>query len=493
MHPAKDILTFLPSKVALALVGFVTIPLITRLFEPREYGNYILAMGLVRVMQLTAAWLSATIVRFYPEYEVKQALPELCGTIARMSLVWLTTVAVVYAGILLLMGNHIDGELRHLFWLSLPLFLGAASFDTLLEFLRARRKLATYSSFVIWRAIAAPAMGIFMAVGWLHTVDALMYGAILCLGVTMPVMWKGAWGGVAVERGRLSWGLAKELTCYGVPSLVADLSAWVMTLSDRYMLGHFRNSAEVGIYAASFSLSEYSLSMIASLVGLTSGSIVFHLWEKEGEAQAKAFMTHMARYLLIVSVPAVVGLSLLAEPIISLITAKQYHAGYKIVPFVVAGAFFLGLQQRYHAGINIVRKNHLLMISILTGASLNVGLNWVFIPHYGYFAAAGAMTVSNIVLFVMVGVLSRRHLVWAFPFATLFRTCLAALLMGVAVVGIRSLPFTYLWVKVAVAVSGGAGLYFAALYLLGEHNFVLFTKSISMCAFRKGGVITSPR
>lgn len=46
----KDTIKYLPAQIAPGIVGFVSIPIITRIFLPQEYGNYSLAMATVMVL-----------------------------------------------------------------------------------------------------------------------------------------------------------------------------------------------------------------------------------------------------------------------------------------------------------------------------------------------------------------------------------------------------------------------------------------------------------
>lgn len=41
----NDIYKYLPSQVISAVLGFISIPVITRLFPPGDYGNYVFIMA----------------------------------------------------------------------------------------------------------------------------------------------------------------------------------------------------------------------------------------------------------------------------------------------------------------------------------------------------------------------------------------------------------------------------------------------------------------
>ena len=72
----KDLGKYLPAQVVPAIVGFFSIPIITRLFLPADYGNYALALATVSILSAIAGWLSMSIIRFHPVYEREGELEE---------------------------------------------------------------------------------------------------------------------------------------------------------------------------------------------------------------------------------------------------------------------------------------------------------------------------------------------------------------------------------------------------------------------------------
>ena len=62
----KDMGKYLPSYIVPAIVSFFSIPIITRLFAPKDYGNYILIMSTVSILSvITTVWLGASVIRFF--------------------------------------------------------------------------------------------------------------------------------------------------------------------------------------------------------------------------------------------------------------------------------------------------------------------------------------------------------------------------------------------------------------------------------------------
>jgi hypothetical protein len=83
----KDAAKYLPAQIAPAIVGFISIPIITRLFAPEDYGNYSLVMATVMILVTLVGWLSMSIIRFYPAYERDNKLDFFCGNIIKLTFI----------------------------------------------------------------------------------------------------------------------------------------------------------------------------------------------------------------------------------------------------------------------------------------------------------------------------------------------------------------------------------------------------------------------
>ncbi|MBA7484893.1 hypothetical protein ES707_20424 [subsurface metagenome] len=70
----KDIVKHLPSKIVPGIVGFISVPIVTRLFSPDEFGNYSLVLTTVSVLVLLILWFSMSVIRFFPIFEKEKSL-----------------------------------------------------------------------------------------------------------------------------------------------------------------------------------------------------------------------------------------------------------------------------------------------------------------------------------------------------------------------------------------------------------------------------------
>jgi len=167
-------------------------------------------------------------------------------------------------------------------------------------------------------------------------------------------------------------------------------------------------------------------------------------------------------------VPAVTGLSTLIKPILNIMTGEQYFEGYKIIPFVTLGVLFLGLQQRFQAGFIFYRKTEYITFTIVASGLLNLFLNFLFIPRYGYFAAAITTLVSYAFLLFLMIIRSRHFFVWIFPFTSLIKITSASAIMGIIVYFICNSLTSSTLINLICGIFIGVLIYFVLLILFRE-------------------------
>jgi O-antigen/teichoic acid export membrane protein len=355
-------------------------------------------------------------------------------------------------------------------WIGLPVFIMTSCFSVLIEFFRAQRRIKWYSIFSVWKSISAIGFGILLVVALHFSIEGLLLGSLVSLVFAFPFLLKNSIGKVSLRLKNIYAPLASELAKYGFPLAIGNLAAWILSLSDRYVLELFRGSQEVGIYSASYAISERSIMLLSTLFALTSGSIVYNIWEKEGKKKSQEFVGKITRYYLLICTPAAVGLSVLSKPIIVTLTGQEYHGGNKIISIVVFGFFFLGLQQRFYPGFGFYKKTHFIMLSLIVSGLVNLGLNFLLIPRYGFIAAAATTLLSYVFLLVLVVFISRRFFTWKFPFKSLTKVMGSSAIMGIVVYYVGNSLTSSILINLISGICIGAAVYFLILLLLKEFS-----------------------
>jgi O-antigen/teichoic acid export membrane protein len=252
--------------------------------------------------------------------------------------------------------------------------------------------------------------------------------------------------------------------------LATNLAGWILALSDRYMIEHFRNSHEVGLYSISYSLADRSVQLIVSLMILSSAPIAMKMWETKGIAATSLFVRDLTKYYIIITLPAAVGLSLLAKPILQLLATQSFYEGYKIMPLVAASVFLFGFQRNFQLGLLFYKKTHLIMYVLLIAGLINIALNIYFIPIYGFIAAGYTTLFSYAIFAVLIIFISRKYFIFQFPFKTLLKALVSVVAMSLVVLYTLCLNLESATETILISIILGIVIYFLLLFIMKEFN-----------------------
>ena len=462
---SKEMLLYLPSQLVPALLAFISIPLFTRILSAAEFGRYTLIISTVGILSLLLSWLRMAIIRFYPSLP-KSELPVLVRS-AFWALIGFAAVLglIAYGGSRLILAA--ESNYRPLMSVGALILVSQSVFYILTQVLRARLQPGAYSLFVVWERCATLGFSVLFAAGFQLGVPGMLWGVVLGGVSALPWLWRQVFRGMRAI-GPISTPVLRELAAYGVPLTIAQLSSWVLHLSDRYQIQGFYSAREVGMYAAAYTIASHSIIVYAKALKLSSDSLSYNIWEKRGQEASRQFVSAITRLYLLAGIPMVVGMSVLAEPTMQVLTGADFSRGYSVIPWVASGAFFLGLQYRFNHTLALIKRTRAIMTSIVVAGVLNLGLNYWLLPIWGYHIAGVTTLASYIVLCAMQAAAARRHFRWPFPWASLTRSLIAAAVMGGGLVYLKQrLDLTPL-LTLCLAVPTGSLLYGAVLCGLGE-------------------------
>ncbi len=436
----RDLTIYLPSKVLPALTAFITAPIVTRLLAPADFGNYALAVGVYDFLfALACSGLGAGAVRFYSAYKARGQLRPFFFVLG-VSL--LSAIAGGCAAALLVLawlGNRLPGDLRPLLRISVLVFVVQAAYLVLLQVVRAQERSKLYTTFELLTNYGSLALGLLLLGVWGWGASGMLWGTFIAFGAAtaiLPLL-------VLRDRSGANWrwrpGDMGSLWRYAWPLALGNMAMWGLRLSDRYMLGVFRPRAEVGLYSAAYNISSKSIDLLVAVFLLSMGPLIINTWEQYGPSLAQETLKSTTRVFLIVCMPAAAGLSALAAPFVALLTAGPYHEGYRIVALVVFSSLAYGLSQIVSTGLLIAKRTRRIAINQVLAALLNLGLNFLLVPRYGFVAAGATTLIGYLTLFALQAHASRRSLSWPFPFRTLRNVVIASVASSSTAAGLYAL------------------------------------------------------
>lgn len=467
----KDIVRYLPTKIVPAIVGFISVPLLTHLFLPDDYGNYALVIATVNIFSILNAWLSMAVIRFLPLYKEEGKREEFIATTVKTSLLSVLTLSVLFLGMAFFFHSRVDIGLMTMLYIGIGMFAVCSLSNIFLDFLRSERKAYLYSIFAVWYSVMSLVFGLFFIKVCRLGIQGMLYGFLLSFTMAIPFLWSLSVGKPRIPSVNINWTMVRTMGKYSFPLVLSNLAGWILGLSDRYIIKLLRGSEEAGVYSASYNISQRTIALFISLFIMAFSPIIIHSWEKEGREVVRGHLSEVTRAFLIICIPAVIGLSVMAKPLTELLLPESYQLGCRIIPFVTAGAFFLGAQQIYQRSFILHKKTLPVLGYFVIAAGINIILNFIFIPKYGYLAAAVTTLFSYVLLFILIFYGGKKYLSWTFPGKTFFRVLIASIIMGVISYYVGNMFTDSAITNLLLGILSGGIVYFVVIFVLGEVSF----------------------
>jgi O-antigen/teichoic acid export membrane protein len=256
-----------------------------------------------------------------------------------------------------------------------------------------------------------------------------------------------------------------RLVAYAWPLVAVAATAVIMQNSDRFLLGSLAGPDVLGIFAVAYNLVERPTTLVCALISTATFPLVVQVLEHHGKEAARIQAGRNGIVLLLVTLPACVGLALTADYVAATLVGPAFRDGVAaLLPILAFTALARGFRSHFIDHAFHLSGRPLLMLWTYGPATLaNIGLNLYVIPRYGMFGAAWTAFACQSAT-VVVGWFLGTSLfpVWL-PFGQVVRCILAVLPMAAALALVR---FPLTWSGLFAAVTMGAALYITSAVVL---------------------------
>jgi O-antigen/teichoic acid export membrane protein len=405
------------------VIGFLLIPLYTRYLTPTDYGIMALVSMYTQVMFiLMNLGQSFSLFRFYYDHDNDESRERVVAAAMWIVLLFslpLASVPILFSGPL---ANRLLGDKT--LWYMMAIGTGTVLCKVLLRMpfslMRAGDESRRYAS---W-SLARNGITTLLAVGlvaWIHlgatgvVLSQLLGEFIMCLLLTRVTF--------RMLRAGFHWEDIKAQLLYGLPLIPSGAAAFALDLVDRWFLKHYHSVSEVGIYSLGYRFGEI-LTFVVTAFQLSWPQFLFAHRKQEDAPQ---LYSHMTNYYTAFILFLWLGLAVAAPELIRLMATPAYYSAATVVPIVGFALALDGLTFMFNIGVLFAKKTVLRMVSICTAATVNIALNFLWIPKYGMMGAAWATLVGFLVQMVLTVTLSLRVFYVPYRYGRLFAIAVGAL------------------------------------------------------------------
>ena len=394
----NKILGYAIGPIGAAIVGFITLPIITWFYSIEDIGR-------ISMLQVVASFsillfclgLDQSYVREYNEHTVK---PKLFKTALLPGLI----VSIIVFSIVFIVDSQLISKWlygipsTYLTVISIVCFILSLVSRFLSLILRMEDRALAYSMSQLLPKLVF-LLFILSTVGLGFTKDTyniVTAQTLSVVAVFFVLSWSTKQEWLHFFQYKIDYQDLKHNLYFGLPLVIGGLSSWGLHFMDKLFLRSLSTFEELGIYAVAASIA--GAAAIFSGIFNTIWTPLVYKWLKDGVDLNR--IDSIAEHLLAV-IYFVTVLSGLFAWILPYFLPKEYAAIQYLITLCLLGPLFYTLSETTAVGIMIARKTSFSMYASTVAMIFNAFANFLLIPLLGAIGAAVATAISFWLFYVL--------------------------------------------------------------------------------------------
>ncbi len=388
-------------------ISFFTTPIITRLVDPSDYGQWSIFASYTNVaMSIFMLGLDQAFVRFYYSYDTISYKRYLIKITAFLPAIITILCSFVIVPICYKLQIFRTSNVVPYILLSISTtFLILSRVARLV--LRMEQNGKAYSILIIINKLIFITW--VLGLVFFTDIDDLV---ILCSGTTIAevaitivavCLGKGVWS-LSAKKPKESEIDVKALVRYGFPFIYTLLATDIFHAADKWAINAINGPYEVGIYSAAA-----SIVALCSVFKTTFDLVWAPLAMKHYETDHNEKSFYVKANGCITVVMMLIAIAIIAfKDIIAFLLGEKYRLASSIVPFLLFNPVMTTISETTVYGINFKKKTGYHIIITTVACIVNIILNSLLVPRYQSQGAALATAISYIVYYTMRTIMANR-------------------------------------------------------------------------------------
>jgi len=412
----KDFSKIAGSSFVNMFIGLITTPIITRMVEPEQYGNWSL-FNIYSHVSATILLLGTDyiIVRYYYNYEDKAYKKQL----VRWCLL-VTTVAILIACAPIIVSvKYIRPNWGWFILCLLIINIWSNVINRLVNLLlRFENKINVLSITTILHKVffVAIAIAALFFIGKrefellsIATVFSTSIIIIVCIYFIRDLFIKGK-NDAEYKFNK------KDMLSYGFPLMISGCAYILFQATDKLVIGKFCSEADLGIYS--------SAASFLSIFAILQSSFTTIWWPaamKNFERNPENKSLYIKANDLLCFAMVIMGLTfILSKDLIILLLGEHFRSAVVILPFVIFQPILYTLSETTVVGLNFQKKSKVQLLITTSSLIFNVVINVFLTKNYGIRGTSIAVGLSYIFFLTLRSILSYHFFKVEYHFAKMY-------------------------------------------------------------------------
>jgi len=388
-------------------INFLLLPLYTSYLSPGEYGivNSMQVFSSVLTIFFTLG-LERAIYRLFFDYKSDESQRDFLGTIA----ISIVVISVVVSGLLFVFDKPIGEIYESIDFYPYFAYAILTALFSVFELvptisLQVKEKAGQYLilslAILAFRVVPVLWQVVYVKAGAVGMLKGAMIGNIASLIILIPITLRQI--NIVFHFSTLQSTLK-----YCLPFIPMITSAWVINMSDRIFIERYFSTYEVGIYSLGYRIGQLVQFLSISIL-MTYNPYFYKLANSadQSAAKKKLYTLNTATIAFLLFIGFLVAL--FSKDIIVFFFSEQYFEAYAIIPLIVLGYIFIQLISLQSLSFYQEKQTLKIMWINIAAALINIALNFIFIPKYGYFGAAYTTLITQFIYFLIIYKYARKY------------------------------------------------------------------------------------
>jgi len=396
----KQTLIYGVGTILARFVTFLLLPVYTNILPAAEYGLAALIFAFLGFMIIIFNYgLDSAVIRYYSATKDPQQQQSILSTSVYLCLLTSAGLAaVIYLNSASLANLLLHETARAVLikYAALILFFDALA-HVPFALLRLEEKPWPFMGLKLLNVGVVFGLNIYLVAGLKRGVEGIFESNLFTSALTTLILMI-----LIIPRLRITFSgsAAKDLLQFGLPFIPAGLASVCMEMLNRYIIERLLDLRAVGIFSAGFKLGIFMLLLTSAF---------YYAWQpfflKAGPRESsRPLFARVLTYFLLIELAMWLVLTAFMPEIVRFhigsvyLIGPEYQGCGPMVPLILMGYVFLGMNQVFLPGIYFEKKTRYLAYMTFIAAAVNVGFNYLLVPRLGIIGSAYGSLIGYFVL-----------------------------------------------------------------------------------------------
>lgn len=430
-------LIYTVSNVIIKGMAFLTTPIFTRLMSQEAYGNFSSIAAWASIISIIAALsLYSSISR--AKYDYPDRIDSYVSTITLVASVF----SMLMWGIMEINMPLWEGILKmdRVYIRSILLY---AVFSPCVQALLTKYRMYNeYKKVIVltWITLLVTTLS---SLGFTIFMTDKLTGRVIGTYGVVAVVYIPIWIYALVKGRRISLSFCKYAFALSLPLLVHELSTLLLNSSDKIIIHQLCGENDAALYSIAYTIA----MIITMLMSSVNQAWVPWFFDKLEAKDTDSVRKVVPAYTLVFTLGSI-ALMLVGPEMVLIFGGRDYLPAVSVIPPI---CFSVALQFVYTLYVNVefyLKKTKFISLATVGATAINIGLNFLLIPRFGYIAAAYTTVIGYAFMVVFHYLVCRRT-----EYRTLFNVKVLLLNLLVSFGGMLLVLVLYRWNAVRLAVT----------------------------------------